>query len=178
MLSRTGRASACVFVKCAMLRQRPISRLSGCWGVFLRCAVVRRLLVSKSLIRCAICASSRPFLFGTAPNGRTEIFVQGDLARLAGCVGEVATDLEACGHGLKRALKGRREDCQGNRSPLSPPRSLAKDCTQRRDLFLGTHVWFFNNINLVGPGKDPAGKNQWLLISRLVAKQPWKRSRH
>ena len=63
-------------------------------------------------------------------------------------------------------------------TPLSPPRSLAKECTQRRDLFPRTHIWFFNTISLVVPGKDPAGKNQWFLISRQVANQPWKRSRH
>ena len=59
-----------------------------------------RLLDSKLHIRCAIRASSRSCLFGTAVNGRTELFVQGDPARLAGCAGEVATDLEACEHGL------------------------------------------------------------------------------
>ena len=65
-----------------------------------------------------------------------------------------------------------------SKTPPSPPRSLAKDRTQRRDLFPGTHIRFLNSISLVVPGKDPAGKHQWFLISRQVANQPWKRSRH
>ena len=56
--------------------------------------------VSKSLIRCAICASSCSFLKDTGVNDRAEIFMLGDPARLARCASAVAADLEACKHGL------------------------------------------------------------------------------